>query len=94
MTLNKIFKIYVIVYVQVCVRVRVCVSLKFKQTNATNAITLYTHEHISAFILTVYKLICATYTYIYLCVCMLVCPSVCLFVCPSAGIEKAASAMN
>lgn len=99
MTLNKILKINVVVCVPVCISVRV--SVKFKQTNPTNAITLYTHEHISAFILTVYKLMCATYTcgiYLCICVCLSVCQSVglpvCLSVCPSVGRAKSASAMN
>lgn len=66
-----------------CVRVCVCVRvlLKFKQTNATNAITLYVHEHISGFILTMYKLIYATYvgySHVYVCLCM--CECVCLSV--------------
>lgn len=84
MTLNKILKINVVVCVPVCMSVRV--SIKFKQTNPTNAITLYTHEHISAFILTVYKLMCATYTcgytFVYVCVCLSVSLSACLSVCP------------
>lgn len=66
-----------------CARVCVCVRvlLKFKQTNATNAITLYVHEHISGFILTMYKLICATYvgySHVNVCLCMRVCVCVCL----------------